>query len=842
MSLLGASQKARRTLAVVMSICLIFSSLGVAFAAEEVKDIKGHWAETSLQTGIAKGYIQGYPDSTFKPDNAITRAEFVTVVNRAFGFTEKAEVQAKDVDSKNWAYDQIAIALKAGYISGYSDGTIKPGNVVSRQEVAVMLAKVLKLDTGKDADLSKFKDTAKLPDWSKAAFGAVVSKGVFNGYEDGTLGFEKSLTRAEAVVTLERALGGGTAAFYNQAGTYGPATGNDKIEGNVVIGAAGVTLRNTTISGNLTIGENVGDGDVTLDNVTVNGDTVVNGGGASSVHFKDSILVTIVVNKKTGEVRIVAEGKTTVKQVNVQSSSKIDNSNATNGGFSNVSLQDKLPAGSKVSLLGSFENVDISAKSIAVDVPNGTIKNLNVGGQGGDTSLNLGKDAKVLQLVLNAILKVLGDGKIDKATINKGAEGTTFQTQPNSVQNNSGATFGPGSGSNYVSSSSDVIYATLDSVSVPENGKIVLNMTYGLISFTPTVKVSNNGGTATDVAISSSAIDVSARTLTLTVPTILLTASSQNVTYTVTYSGVSKTGSITLNALSQVAAPTANPAPGPVPAGTTVALSSTTVGAAVYYTVDGTTPTASSMLYSSAIAIQGTGSFTIKAFAAYQGLTDSEVATFTYPIIPAPGFAAAPTASPAAGAVASGTQVTLSSVNAAVYYTTDNSDPTTSSTLFTTPITITGPVTIKAIAAQEGLISSQVVSFPYTITSLPTVTAGVYSVFTSFDAAVTSNVYALSVSSSVYQIGANDTNPYLVIKFDDNLDSDYSGVALNTDLPGAQANAVTTSVYQGVYVAVIPHSTLAVGETYNITLGGLKRTVSSVTYQVDTISFSVYRQ
>ncbi|MDF2961673.1 MAG: hypothetical protein K0S39_3408, partial [Paenibacillus sp.] len=192
----SVSPATKRMFAIILSFCLIFSSFGVAFAAEEAKDIKGHWAESQLKAWIDKGYIQGYSDGTVKPDNSITRAEFMTIVNRSFGFKDKSEVKAKDVDPKGWEYEQVAIALKAGYISGYEDGTVKPGNNVSRQEVAVMIAALLKLDTAKGGDLSKFKDASSLPSWSKGAVSAAVAKGVLNGYEDGTLRFENSITRA----------------------------------------------------------------------------------------------------------------------------------------------------------------------------------------------------------------------------------------------------------------------------------------------------------------------------------------------------------------------------------------------------------------------------------------------------------------------------------------------------------------------------------------------------------------------------------------------------------------------------------------------------------------------
>ncbi len=383
--------------------------------------------------------------------------------------------------------------------------------------------------------------------------GAVVAKGLFDGYQDGSLGFENQTTRAEAVVTLERARAAGQTTYqttYHTAGTHGPASGSQTIEGDVLIDTAGITLQNVTITGNLTLGAGIGEGDVTLRNVTVKGNTYVNGGGANSIHLVDTVLVTLVVDKKTGDVRIVAEGKTSVQQVDVQTGAKIDDTQATGNGFANVKLTTALPAGSNVTLLGSFENLEILSKSIAVEIPAGSVKNVTVADNAGDTTLNVGKDAKIVDLVLNAVLKVIGEGKIDKATINSAASNTTFQTQPGSKTGSGTGDGGGGAGGSTGSSS---------------------------------------GGGSTG-STGSSSDDTSART----------------------------------------AAPTANLPAGEATAGTQVTLSTTTAGATIYYTLDGSPPTTLSTAYSGPITINT--SLTIKAIAVRTGMTNSVTAEFAYTV------------------------------------------------------------------------------------------------------------------------------------------------------------------------------------------------------------------
>ena len=181
----------------VLGISMLLGSLGSVSAAATPKDIQGHWAQKQLQSWLDKGYLGGYPDGTVKPNKAITRGEYVALINRLFGFTEAATLNFTDVKKSNWVYSEVAKAVKAGYIGGYENNTFRANNPLTRQEAAVIAAKLLKLSTSSTP--LKFKDNAQIAAWAKVAVASAAEKKIINGYPDGTFGPKKSLTRAEAV-------------------------------------------------------------------------------------------------------------------------------------------------------------------------------------------------------------------------------------------------------------------------------------------------------------------------------------------------------------------------------------------------------------------------------------------------------------------------------------------------------------------------------------------------------------------------------------------------------------------------------------------------------------------
>jgi LysM repeat protein len=168
-----------------------------------------------------------------------------------------------------------------------------------------------------------------------------------------------------------------------------------------------------------------------------------------------------------------------------------------------------------------------------------------------------------------------------------------------------------------------------------------------------------------------------------------------------------------------VSAPAFSPAPGTYTSPQSVTISDATSGATIYYTTNGTTPTTSSTKYMGAIWQSSTQ--TLEAIAVETGYASSAVTTAAYtiaPVLPAPTFS--PTGGGASWALfTTPPSVTISdaTAGATIYYTTNGTTPTTSSTKYTGPVTVSATETLEAIAVESGYTNSPASSMLYTIAS-----------------------------------------------------------------------------------------------------------------------------
>ena len=165
-------------------------------------DINGHWAKDLILDFVVKGYVNGYEDNTFKPENSITRAEFIKIVNREFNFNDTANMNFIDVRPDSWYYNEVCKAIRAGYINGYEDNTFRPEKPITREEACVIVSRIKNLRG--DGKLW-FKDNNQISDWAKNAVDILSDNGIIKGKPGNVFKPLENITRAESVTVLSRA-------------------------------------------------------------------------------------------------------------------------------------------------------------------------------------------------------------------------------------------------------------------------------------------------------------------------------------------------------------------------------------------------------------------------------------------------------------------------------------------------------------------------------------------------------------------------------------------------------------------------------------------------------------
>ncbi len=208
------NNNAKKTLRVLSVATAATMMVGGAAFAVNADDIHGHWAEKTLQQFIDNGWIQG-DEGGIRPDSTITRAEMATVVGAVEEYTEEADVSGyKDVAKTDWFYKQVAKIVKANVMVGVGDNKWAPQGDVTREQAAVIMCKLndVSVDTKANAadiraQLSKlgYTDANAVSDWAAPYILAAVQNGYMSGYPDHTLRSGNNITRAEAIVMLDKA-------------------------------------------------------------------------------------------------------------------------------------------------------------------------------------------------------------------------------------------------------------------------------------------------------------------------------------------------------------------------------------------------------------------------------------------------------------------------------------------------------------------------------------------------------------------------------------------------------------------------------------------------------------
>lgn len=168
------------------------------------------WATPFIAQLAQRGVIQGLKNNTFQPNRPITRAEFATMLQNAFEKTQTGRtLKFKDISDTYWASPAIADAVQMGFMSGYPDGTFQPNQVIPRVQAVIALATGLNLPSPGQAEevLKVYQDGAAVPRYATdRVAAATAAELVVNHPDPSRLEPAAVTTRADAAALIYQAL------------------------------------------------------------------------------------------------------------------------------------------------------------------------------------------------------------------------------------------------------------------------------------------------------------------------------------------------------------------------------------------------------------------------------------------------------------------------------------------------------------------------------------------------------------------------------------------------------------------------------------------------------------
>ena len=299
----------KRILALFLAVvtCL---SLAVSASAASISDFKDvdtkAWYAEAVTAAVDNGLLYGKSRTQLDPNGLLTRAEMAAITNRSFGCYKTADISAyKDVAKSKWYYKDVALAVQMGTYNGRSASSMAPDAPISRQEAMTVVARALELDydSYSKTDLSAFSDRSEISNWALPYVRAMVGADYIHG-RGKVLAPLDNITRAEFAQI-----------FHNIIGTYIVSKGTyDKdIKGSVLIRTDDVTLKDMTVDGDLIVGCGAADGKITLDNVTVKGRLLVWGGGTKAVYCNNGTnMPAVVVARVDDAVKVIYDRDSTL--------------------------------------------------------------------------------------------------------------------------------------------------------------------------------------------------------------------------------------------------------------------------------------------------------------------------------------------------------------------------------------------------------------------------------------------------------------------------------------------------------------------------------------------------
>lgn len=189
----------------IIALVVLFFNKSV-FAAVSYTDINNHQNKEYILEYAQKGLVDGYPDRTFKPDNKITRAEVVALIDKLNLYDISADSKGfLDINTADWYYNYVNNVVKTGVIKGYDGNIFKPQNNITRFEAISIISNFIRSQNYNSVQLP-YSDINSIPLWVNNAVRNLYSAGIIKEYEGNQINGNEAITRAEVVTMLAKVM------------------------------------------------------------------------------------------------------------------------------------------------------------------------------------------------------------------------------------------------------------------------------------------------------------------------------------------------------------------------------------------------------------------------------------------------------------------------------------------------------------------------------------------------------------------------------------------------------------------------------------------------------------
>ncbi len=412
--------KKRSCISFIMIVLLMISIMPIN--ATEIGT--EHWAQKTINQWMEKGLLEGDDMGNINPDQPITRAESAVLLDRIFKYVDVTDISSK-IDKNMWYYTAMSKVYAADIVKGDQNGNLHPNSYITREEMAVIIYRAYQLETLGESRICEFSDKDNISNWAVDAISLLGELNIINGRSNNMFEPFAQITRAEAITMIERVTG----ELIQEEGIY-----SKDVTGNLTVNTRNVTLDNMIIGGDLFLAHGIADGDINLNQVTVLGRTIIQGGGENSIIIANSSLEgNLIVLKINGKIRVVAEGDSSIPQILLRSGAKLESNG--NASFGNVEIM-TVKSGQAIELEGDFEEVKVSVSEVDIKVPDGRIGSMIINEQVKKANIDINEKAEIESIEAHAPTNITGDGNVKALDIQ--SEGVEIERKPEKVINDAG--------------------------------------------------------------------------------------------------------------------------------------------------------------------------------------------------------------------------------------------------------------------------------------------------------------------------------------------------------------------------------------------------------------------